>query len=59
MTERAEEPTAAELDALSEAEVITCPESDDGFWCTRTRGHEGEHIAAGFSEIVHRWGVRA
>ncbi len=45
---------AADRDALA-VHPTSCSVRRDGLTCTRTPGHEGEHVAAGVEEIYDRW----
>lgn len=50
---------SAELDALNDALFRdvgeACGERDQGWSCTRSKGHSGVHIASGFASIYARW----
>jgi hypothetical protein len=32
-----------------------CPSTDDGWHCTRDKGHSGDHVACGSEHAIHTW----
>lgn len=32
-----------------------CGCEDDGYTCTRPKGHLGKHVSCGYFDIVHEW----